>query len=60
VDAFKVQNPDQADTVQIEVIRLADVINTLQTTDNQNLTNIVLVPTQETLELLREAQEEPQ
>ena len=49
VERFKAQNPNQANTVRIEVVALERMIQTLQTQNDQQLKNIVLVPSQESL-----------
>ncbi|MDV2998607.1 MAG: hypothetical protein N5P05_000213 [Chroococcopsis gigantea SAG 12.99] len=53
VDQFKKEKPDQASTVKIEVIPLESVISTLQTSKDENLTRIMFVPTQETIDYIR-------
>ncbi len=53
VEQFKKEKPDQASTIKIEVIPLESVIATLQKSTDQNLTRILFVPTQETLDFIR-------
>jgi hypothetical protein len=63
VEKFKQQKPELADTVNIEVVLLEGVIDTLQKSDDAMLNKIVLVPTTESIEFIREsvpAQEEGQ
>ena len=57
---FQQTNPDQADTVVIQVVPLDGVINTLRTQDTPGLENIVLVPSREGLEYLQELQQQQQ
>ncbi|MBW4468051.1 MAG: hypothetical protein KME07_21710 [Pegethrix bostrychoides GSE-TBD4-15B] len=45
--------PDMASGVQIEVVNLEGVIQTLQSSDNEELNRIVLVPSQESREFIR-------
>lgn len=56
VDRFKQQKPDLASTVKVEAVPLEGVMYTLQTSNNQELNNIVIVPSQEALSFLRSAQ----
>ena len=67
VEKFKTQKPDLAETVNIEVVPLEGVIQTLQTSEDQMLTKIVLVPSTESLQFLQqnsatqqEQQQQPQ
>jgi nickel transport protein len=60
VDRFKQQKPELASTVKIEVVPLEGVIQTLQTSNNDQLNNIVLVPSQESLAFLRSLPASPQ
>lgn len=53
VERFKQQQPNLASTVQIQVVPLEGVIQTLQTENNPQLNQIVLVPTQESLQFLQ-------
>nr|WP_049858464.1 Tic22 family protein [Gloeothece citriformis] len=53
VEQFKKQKPDLASTVKIEVIPLESVIETLESSDDQMLNKIVLVPSQETMNFIR-------
>ena len=54
VEKFKTQKPELASTISIEVVPLEGVIKTLQTDDNPILTQIVLVPSTESLQFLRQ------
>lgn len=54
VAKFKQQQPDLATTVNIEVIPLEGVISALQTSDEEMLSKIVLVPSRESLDFLKE------
>jgi hypothetical protein len=51
VDRFKQQQPNVASTVQIQAVSLEGVIQTLQTSNNEQLNNIVIVPSQESLDI---------
>lgn len=53
VEKFKTQKPDLAATVNIEVVPLEGVIQTLQTSDDEMLTKIVLVPSTESLQFIQ-------
>jgi nickel transport protein len=53
VDRFKQQQPNLASTVKVEAVPLEGVIYTLQTSNNDQLNNIVIVPSQEALTFLR-------
>jgi nickel transport protein len=53
VDRFKQQKPDLASTVKVEAVPLEGVIYTLQTSNNQELSNVVIVPSQEAISFLR-------
>ncbi|NEQ63964.1 MAG: hypothetical protein F6K21_00200 [Symploca sp. SIO2D2] len=52
VDRYKGQQPNQADNITIEVVPLEGLISTLQKSDNQELSNIMLVPSQESQQFL--------
>lgn len=54
VTKFKEQKPELAETINIEVVPLEGIIATLQTSDDEMLNKIVLVPTQESLEFVRQ------
>jgi nickel transport protein len=53
VERFKQQKPDLASTVRVEAVSLEGVLYTLQTSNNKELNNIVIVPSQEALSFLR-------
>jgi nickel transport protein len=53
VDRFKQQQPNMASTVKVEAVTLEGVIQTLQSSNNEQLNNIVLVPSRESLEYIR-------
>ncbi|MBD0346313.1 MAG: hypothetical protein ICV63_16125, partial [Coleofasciculus sp. Co-bin14] len=53
VERFKKQEPSLASTIKIEAVPLEGVIYTLQTSNNDQLNNIVIVPSQEALSFLR-------
>ena len=56
VDNFKQQQPKLASTVEIEVVNLEGVIQTLKTSNNQQLKQIELVPPRESIEFVRSLQ----
>ncbi|NEO30803.1 MAG: hypothetical protein F6K36_10295 [Symploca sp. SIO3C6] len=56
VENFKRQNPNIADSVTMEVVPLENVIDTLETSDNKQLNNIVLVPSQESISFIQSLQ----
>lgn len=58
VDRFKQQQPNMASTVSIEVVPLENVIATLQQSNDQVLTNIILIPTQESINFLQSVQQQ--
>jgi nickel transport protein len=53
VDRFKQQQPNLASTVKLQAVTLEGVIQTLQTENNPQLNNIVLVPSKEAIDFLR-------
>ncbi len=53
LDRFKQQQPDMANTVQIQVVNLEGVIETLKKSTDQGLNSIVLVPSRESIKFLR-------
>lgn len=53
VDRFKQQQPNLANTIKVQVVPLEGVLETLRTSNDQQLNNIVLVPSQESIEFLR-------
>jgi Tic22-like family len=58
IDQFKKEKPELANSIIIEVVPLEGLIDTLQKSDNQLLSKIVLVPTQESIKLLQSIAEE--
>lgn len=54
IDRFKQEKPDLAATVKIEVIPLESVMATLQQSDDEMLKKIRLVPSQESIQYIRE------
>jgi hypothetical protein len=58
VEQFKKEKPDLASSVVIEVIPLEGLIDTLRKSDSELLNKIVLVPTQESIELLQSIAED--
>lgn len=53
VDRFKQQQPNLASTIQIQAVPLEGVIQTLQSSNNEDLNNIVLVPSAEAIQFLQ-------
>jgi nickel transport protein len=53
VDRFKQQQPNLASSIKMQAVPLEGVIQTLQTSNNDQLNNIVLVPSRESIEFLR-------
>jgi hypothetical protein len=53
VEQFKKEKPDLASSIVIEVVPLEGLIDTLQKSDSELLSKIVLVPTQESIKLLQ-------
>ncbi len=56
LDRFKKQQPNMASTVQIQVVNLEGVLQTLKTRDDKQLNQIVLVPSQESIQFVRSIQ----
>jgi hypothetical protein len=59
VAKFKQQKPEIANSVNIEVVPLEGVIETLETSQDKMLEKIVLVPTTESIEFLQNASPAP-
>jgi hypothetical protein len=53
VEQYKKAKPEEAATVKIDVIPLESVIATLQQSNDEALTKILLYPTQETIDFIR-------
>lgn len=53
IDRFKQQQPNLASTIKMEAVPLEGVIATLQNSNDAQIGNIVLVPSQEAIEFLR-------
>lgn len=53
VAKFKEQKPEIADSVDIEVVPLEGVIETLETSEDKMLEKIVLIPTEESIKFLQ-------
>lgn len=56
VERYKQQQPSQASTIEIQAVTLEGVLQTLKSSENQQLNNIMLVPSQESIEFLRTMQ----
>lgn len=59
VSKFKEQKPDVAASVDIEVVPLEGVIETLETSEDKMLEKIVLVPTEESIQFLQNVSAPP-
>ena len=57
LDRFKQQKPDLASTIEIQVVSLEGVIQTLKTSNNSELNQIMLVPPQESIAFVRSLQQ---
>lgn len=53
IDQFKKEKPELASNIKIEVVPLESVIATMEQRDDEGLTKILLVPSQESQEFLR-------
>lgn len=53
LERFKQQQPNLASTVDIQVVNLEGVLQTLQSSDNPQLNQIVLIPPQESIEYVQ-------
>jgi hypothetical protein len=53
LERFKKEKPDLASTVKIEVVPLESVMATMEESNDEMLTKIVLVPSQESLQFIR-------
>lgn len=56
---FKQQQPNLASTVEIQVVNLEGVIQTLKTSNDQQLNQIMLVPPRESIEFVRSLKPAP-
>lgn len=59
VERFKQQQPQLAATIKIQAVPLEGVLQTLQTKNDAQLNNIVLVPSKESIDYLRSLQAAP-
>lgn len=53
LERFKKQQPDLASTVEIQVVNLEGVIQTLQSRNDKQLEQIMLVPPRESVEFVQ-------
>lgn len=60
IDQFKQSQPEQASSVKIDVISLEGMVQTLEEQNDQQLKQIVLVPSQESLKFIQSVQQEQQ
>ena len=58
VEQFKQSQPDQAQSVQIDVVTLQSMIQTLEEKNDEQLKQVVLVPSQESLQFLQSVSEQ--
>ncbi len=56
---FKQEQPELAEKVKVEVIPLEVMLSTLQTSDDEGLNKIVLIPTTEAIEFIRSTSPNP-
>lgn len=59
LDRFKQKQPDLASTVEIEVVNLEGVLQTLQKGNDQDLNQIMLVPPRESVDFVRSLKPAP-
>lgn len=60
INQFKQNQPEQASSVKIDVITLEGMVQTLEEQDDQQLKQIVLVPSQESLQFIQSVQQQQQ
>lgn len=60
LDQFKESQPEQANSVQIDVITLEGMVQTLEEQNDQQLKQLVLVPSQESIQFIRSVQQQRQ
>ncbi|AFZ44526.1 Tic22 family protein [Halothece sp. PCC 7418] len=58
VEKFKESQPEQAQSVQIDVVTLQSMIQTLEEKNDEQLKQVVLVPSQESLQFLQSVSEQ--
>jgi len=56
LDRFKQQQPAQANTVEIQVLNLEGLVSVLETKNDPQLSQIMLIPPQESIEFIRALQ----
>ena len=59
LERFKKQQPDLASTVEIQVVNLEGVIQTMQTRNDTQLDQIMLIPPKESIDFVRSLQPAP-
>lgn len=59
VERFKQQQPKVASTIQIQAVPLENMLETFSSSTNQQLNNVILVPSTESMEFLRTIQQKP-
>ena len=59
LDRFKKQEPKLASTIEIQVVNLEGILQTLQTGNDEQLNQIMLVPPRESIEFVRSLQSTP-
>lgn len=60
VERFKEQQPDIASSIEVQVVPLEGVIAKLQQSEDQQLGNILLIPSRESIEFLQQQQQPAQ
>lgn len=60
VDRFKQAQPNRASEIQFKVVALEALIETLKTSNDTNLSRIVLVPSQDSIAFIRSIQQQAQ
>ena len=60
IDQFKQNQPEKASSVEIDVITLEGMVQTLEEQDDQQLNQIVLVPSQESMQFIQSVQQQQQ
>lgn len=60
LEQVRQRQPDLVTSVSIQVVNLEGLINTLQTSENQELNRILLVPPRESIEFIQSLPREPQ
>ena len=59
IDRFKKEKPDLASTVKIEIIPLEGMMATMQQSNDEMLTKIRLIPSEETIKFIQSLEQQP-